>query len=170
MSVRGDLLAAGADIIIRGQSKPLDAFKVRTMNFGQPWRTAGIVDVAYEASIPIMCLGAVMYDQHADLIADCIAIPDDVRGAYELALRDRGWPSADVVLNDAQLCALALQHYAHDTLLQFESFIALDTRGELPYPWVLNTVTSADIRGGLAVVRGMARPPRPPGAVQFQDE
>ena len=136
------LLAAGASVLIAGVSTPLTAFKVRTMNFGQAWCTAGIEDVGYEIVLPLQCLATVV--QHGT-VEFTTALNDPAKARHDVAKR------------------------GHIILLELEKCLAVAARAT-PLPrWVLNTIASTDVVDGVVIIRGMARAPVDGDDIKYQD-
>ena len=103
------LLADGAKLWIAGEATPLTAFKVRTMNFGHAWCTAGIEDFSYEIAVPLQCLVAVMQSGDADFAT---------------------------TLTDPAQARRAVATHGHQALLELEKCIAVEARkAQLPR-WV----------------------------------
>ena len=163
------LLAEGAQLAIAGARTPLTAFKVRTMHFGQAWRTPGIDAVPFELAVPLQCLAAVMQHPRAASAGERIAQASDDVTPYEALLRVRGWPACAAVLADAELRTLAFTHYGHACLLQLEQWLAADARtAQLPR-WVLNTIERIEVSANVGLVRGMARAPVDGDDIKYQD-
>jgi hypothetical protein len=136
------LLADGAKFWVAGACTPLTAFKVRTMNFGQEWCTAGIEDVAYDIAVPLQCLEAVMQRRNADFAT---------------------------VLADPEQARLAIAKHGHETLRELEQCLAGQARAAQLPRWVLNTIVSAEVREGVVVFGGMARAPVDGDDIKYQD-
>lgn len=136
------LLADGAKFWIAGAYTPLTAFKVRTMNFGQEWCTAGIEDFRYEIAVPLQRLAAVMQNRNADVAT---------------------------ALVDPATSQLALANYGHATLVGLEKSLAAYARAAQLPRWVLNTIESTDVVDGMAIIRGMARAPVDGDDIKYQD-
>jgi hypothetical protein len=131
------------------------------MNFGQGWRTPGVVEVSYELTLPISFLIEYLDAQLPEYVADSLEHPDP-SDLFENALRAAGWPSAKALLEDPDLARLALDLFGHDLLLQWFG----DGPPEEP-GFVLNTVMAPLRREGVPVFQGSAR--RSGVAVRFQD-
>ncbi len=135
---------------------------VRSMNFGQAWRTAGIVEVDYEVVLPRGYVLDVLEEGLRETKADAIEHPDLASG-LDRALRDRGWPDAASALGDPHLEALLLDFYGHELLLYW-----LDGGEPRAEPgFVLNTIARSWVQGGTVAFRGRARRTGVP--VKFQD-
>lgn len=139
------------------------------MNFSQPWRKAGIVDVAYSIELPIQYFLDVLDRELPELMEDSRQFPDPPERELELekALRERGWPSPHHVGGDPGLAHLALEYFASDMLLEWlgaGTFRTDDTRDER---FVLNTVHRVSLIGGVPLLEGAAR--RDDMPVRYQD-
>src|SRR5690242_1473689 len=77
------------------------ALAVRTMNFGQHWRTPGIIDVRFMIALPARFFLDVLARELPEFVQDAIDHPDpDHELPLEAALRQRGWPTAEQVVAD----------------------------------------------------------------------
>lgn len=131
--------------------------KLRTMNFGQHWRTEGITEVDCSILVPLALLAEEMEREHADFVADSVAHPSD--DPYEQAQRDRGWPSVAPMLADADLLRLSAEWYGREILARWLGDAwpeaALPTEQT---PWfVLNTAAFQGREGDLLRFAGRAR-------------
>ena len=79
---------------------------VRSMNFGQYWRTPDTRTVPYDVTLPLTFVISVLGRELPEYTRDCLAHPGT--DPFEDALRNRQWPGAEAVLDDAELCSLAL--------------------------------------------------------------
>lgn len=134
---------------------------LRTMNFGQHWRTEGVEEVEYTVVVPIALLAEELEREHPGYVEDCIAHPAD--DPYEVAQRERGWPSPAEMLADAELLRMSAEHYGVELLGGW--------LGDGPPPeepgFVINTAALLGIGGGLLRFGGRARRAGPP--VRYQD-
>lgn len=162
------LLADGAYLSIAGAPTPLTAFKVRTMNFGQTWRTPGIDDISFELAVPLPCLAAVLQRKHVAPAGEQIANPSE-DSLYEALRRARGWPEFAAVLADAELRQLAFARYGHECLLELEKCLAGVARAAQLPRWVLNTIVSIEANASVGIIRGMARAPVDGDDIKYQD-
>ncbi len=121
------------------------------MNFGQHWRTEDIVDVRYSLELPGGFFLDVLTRELPDWIEDSKRFPGGPE--LETALRERGWPTAEQVAADPYLGRLALEHFAHDLLLEWLG----DGPCEAGETYVLNTVDHVAIKSGVPRIEGTAR-------------
>lgn len=134
--------------------------RLRTMNFSQPWRTRGIVNVDYQVSLPDAYLLDWFSTNLPEYVEDCQAHPSSE--LVEQLLRTRGWPSARQIMKDAELLVPVVQFFAHDLLLEW----FLDGTPSLP-GYVLNSVDQVgSCPGGLRLTGTGRRADRP---VAYQD-
>jgi hypothetical protein len=115
------------------------SFRVRTMNFGQRWRTPEIVDVRYTIEVPLDYVCEFLATPLRDYREDAELHPD-VDDDLECALRAGNWPSAEGALSQPTLFPLLLDFWAHDILLQW-----LGDPGPPTEPgFIVNTATTFD--------------------------
>ncbi|HYH81702.1 MAG TPA: hypothetical protein VEX86_17990 [Longimicrobium sp.] len=147
----------------RAEDRTVDAsqLSVRSLNFGQHWRTDGIVDVAYEVALPLAFAVHVIASSLDDYVDDCVRHPSD--DPLEAALRARGWPGADAILADAALQEEMFATWGHDMLLAWLG--DLETRDGPG--WVINTIEASSVDGDVVTIRGKARRAGQP--VRYQD-
>jgi hypothetical protein len=154
----GERCACTAD----GVAVPPGAFRVRTMNFGQHWRTPGMTDVPYRAEVPAALLRDIVRREHPSWMEDALAFPNP-KNALEAALHAAGWPAADEALADPRLAALLAELYADDLLEEW--FDAGRPDAEPGY--LLNTIEAVRVApDGTVVIEGRARPSAVPGVYQ----
>ena len=125
--------------------------RVRAMNFGQHWRTVGVREVGYRVGVPVAFVVDRLDRELPDYVADCIAHPDTT--PLESALRARGWPAAGPILDDPEVCGLALEWFGHDCLLGWLG----DGEHEDAPGFVINSIESAGRRGGVVWFVGSGR-------------
>lgn len=148
--------------LAEGRPVPPEALSVRVMNFGQHWRTPGIVDVDYHVEVPRGFLRDMLARDLPELVADALKFPEDDM-PLEAAMRERGWPDADAVPADDTLAVLALRYFAHDILLEWLG----DGPPDEEPGHVLNTVDRVGVRDGVCWIEGRARRSQP--GVKYQD-
>jgi hypothetical protein len=132
------------------------------MNFGQHWRTSGIVEVNVELTLPMSYLIDYLDGELPEWVADAIEHPDPTSD-LEKALRGAGFPSAKALLDDEHTTRLALDFFAHDLLLRWLG----DGPPSLSPGFVLNTATARRRIEGVPLFEGVARKS---GPVRYQDE
>jgi hypothetical protein len=130
------------------------------MNFGQHWRTPGIVEVDYHVELPRAFLRDLLARELPAYVEDCKLHPWTDR--FEVALRSAAWPDVAPVLDDSELRVLALRYYASDLLSEWLGGGNVDEHG-----YVLNTIDDVGFRDDLCWVRGRGR--RWQARVKYQD-
>lgn len=153
--------ALEASYLVGGQAVRPEQLSVRSMNFGQHWRTPGVVEVTYELTLPRSYVIEHLDAELPEYVADSLEHPD-ATNALENALRAAGWPPARTILEDEALTRLTLAFFAHDMLLRWLG----DGPPTLEPSFVLNTVSAERRRGGVPVFEGVARRS---GPVRYQD-
>lgn len=150
---------AGEDRV-DGEPCPLGRLAVRALCLGDPWRTPGIVDVPYQASIPRRFAEALL-DRLLDGYArDARHEPDAF--PIDPVLRAAGWPGGPT--------ALATPKVARPVLEQFASDLLCGWCGAAEEPLaIVNTVDAFTLRADRLVLRGQARRVVPGARVSPQD-
>ncbi|WP_426753816.1 hypothetical protein [Myxococcus sp. Y35] len=149
--------------LVEGRRVPVDALRVRTMNFNQHWRTPGIVDVRYEVILPGAYAVALLEGDWAEWVADCQRFPNP-DASVERALRALDWPAPSRALADPVAAPLLLMEFAHELLLRW-----FDDGVPEPPGFVLNTVDEARGAGNDVYLMGRARPHEPRLSYAYQD-
>lgn len=132
------------------------------MNFGQYWRTPGIVDVPYSVELPERYWIELIARELPEHVADAKLFPDP-DDEFELALRRHGWPEAREVCAVPELAPLAVLEFAHDLLLEWLG----DGPPDEEPGWVINTIDGGQIDGDRVRLWGSARRGGIP--VRYQD-
>ncbi|WP_244226930.1 hypothetical protein [Corallococcus aberystwythensis] len=133
------------------------------MNFGQHWRTPGVVEVRYEVILPGAYAVALLEQDWADWMEDAQRFPD-LADPLEQALRALDWPRPAHALADAVTAPLVLDHFAHELLLRW-----FDDGVPSGPGFVLNTVDEGRMTGADVCLAGRARPHVPSVPYAFQD-
>ena len=153
--------AANCACVIDGQNRPPERVSKRTMNFGQHWRTAGVVDVGYRIELPRAFLFDLLSRDLPELIADCKAHPDP-ECTLDGTLRAANWPDAGEVMRRPELTQFFAEYLAGALLLHWFG------DGEREGGFVLNTVDRVHVTGERAItLEGKARASGAP--VRHQD-
>jgi hypothetical protein len=118
-------------------------------------------DVRYSVALPLAFVAHVLKRELPEYIEDCIEFPG--ADPLEAGLRRKQWPEAEQVLDDPELCALALSWIAHDCLLEWLGAAAPE---ESP-GYVINTVELAERQEDVVRFAGTARSAGQP--VHYQD-
>lgn len=133
------------------------------MNFGQHWRTKGVVDVDYRIELPRAFLFDMLSRDLPELIADSKAHPDP-ECTVDSTLRAANWPDAGEIMRRPELTQFFAEYLADDLLLHW--FGDVEPEGEGGF--VLNTVDKVDTTGDRVItLEGKARPAGMP--VRYQD-
>lgn len=133
----------------------------RSMNFGQPWRTPGMVEVRCSVELPRAFVRDRLDEWLAGYADDARRHPSD--DVFEAALRARGWPGGEAALGDPALHDGLFADYGPELLLEWLGDTEPD---ELP-GWMLNSVDRWLVGGEVVVLGGVAR--RAGEAVVYQD-
>lgn len=140
--------------IVGGHATDPGRLAVRTMNFGQGWRTPGEADVEYRAELPRAFLLDLLRAELPAYLDDSRRFPDP-DSAIDAALAAAGWPPASEVLARPELVNAFAEFFAHELLLRwFGDGVPQRTPG-----FVLNTITRVDAAGEhMVAISGTARP------------
>lgn len=95
---------------------PPTAIAVRTMNFGQHWRTPNVDIHQYRVELPRSLLAEVLDTELADIVDDSRRFPPTPDEDFESALASASWPTPQAVSTDFMLENLALAYFALDRL------------------------------------------------------
>jgi hypothetical protein len=145
-----------------GRPVKADQLRVRSMNFGQHWRTPEVREVRYGLTMPVAFVAHLLRRELPEYIQDCIKFPGSE--PLEAGLRRKEWPDADQILDDPELCALALKWIAHGCLLEWLG----DGEPEESPGYVINTVDLSERQGAVVRFAGTARAADQP--VKYQDD
>ncbi|RKG61078.1 hypothetical protein D7X30_09330 [Corallococcus sp. AB011P] len=150
--------------VVEGRPVAVDNLSVRTMNFGQHWRTPGIVEVRYEVILPGAYAVALLEQDWVEVVEDGqrFLSPDH---PLDQALRALGWPEPARALADPATAHLLIDFFAHELLLRwFDDGVPTAAPG-----FVLNTVDEFRMAGTDVWIAGRARPELPGVNHAFQD-
>lgn len=148
--------------IVAGCTVSPQALRVRSMNFGQHWRTPGIRDVSYSVEIPHRFWIDVVARDLPEIVDDARKFPED-DDELEAALRLRGLPAVIDEKTALELAPLLLRHFAHDLLLEWLG----DGLPDLTPGWVINTIDAPVFDAHRVKLSGIARTDEIP--VRYQD-
>lgn len=146
---------------VDGQACSPGRVSVRVMNFGQRWRTPGIVDVQYRIELPRAFVLDVLGEHLPDYVDDSRNFPDP-DSAIDRALQAADWPSAAEVLNMPELAHHFIRFYGYELLGHWVGGAA----GE--HDWVLNTIDRIELAEDVVALSGTARRAGTP--VRYQDD
>lgn len=138
------------------------ALSLRSMNFGQHWRTEGIREVSYSVEIPHRFWLDVVARELPEFVDDAMKFPSD-DDKLEAELRVRGWPSSLDDKTALDLAPLWVRYFDHDLLLEW---LGDGPPDEHP-GWVVNTIESIVIEADRVRFTGTARTTEIP--VRYQD-
>lgn len=128
---------------------------IRVMNFGQHWRTEGVIDIEYKIELPIDFVLDFLEENLKEYIEDSKIYPEP-ESKFEQLLRKHNWPSAKDVLENKDLYILAFDFYGHDMILQWFGDLIEDLEKGLP-TFVLNSVRLKEVLSQSAILIGEAR-------------
>lgn len=146
---------------VGGEACPLTRVSIRSMNFGQQWRTEGITDVSYEIQLPVAFFLDLLRRDLPEYNDDCRRYPDP-NSEIDRMLRGAGWPSAEDVLSNPELAQFMADWCAHDLLLHWLG----DGPPDEEPGYVLNTIESVRV-AEVFTIRGRGRRSGIP--VRYQD-
>ena len=144
--------ASSCRAMAEGRAVAAEAMRLRTMNFGQFWRTHGIVDVEYRIEIPSRFFVDVLREELPGYVADAREFPDP-GSELDRSLRACGWPSPDEVMEHPALARQLALYFAHDILLRWLG----DGCPDAEAGYVLNTADEVRFDGETLVIEGKAR-------------
>ncbi|HRI71039.1 MAG TPA: hypothetical protein PK156_42700 [Polyangium sp.] len=138
------------------------SLRVRSMNFGQHWRTEGIREVSYSVELPHRFWMDVFARELPEIVEDARKFPDDDR-ELEAALRLRGLPAAINENTALELAPLFVRDFAHDLLLEWLG----DGYPSVIPGFVINTIDDVTVAVDRVRLSGLARTDEI--AVRYQD-
>jgi hypothetical protein len=148
--------------VVEGRPCAPERITIRTMNFGQHWRTEGIEEVAYRVEVPLAYAEDVVREHVADYVQDSREHPDP-DDAYDRALAAAGYPDTARVLATPELRDPLLGFFRYEILGFWLGAGEPDRQPD----YVLNTVERIDVREGRVAYTGTARRSGIP--VRYQD-
>ncbi|MBK6734116.1 MAG: hypothetical protein IPG61_08500 [bacterium] len=145
-----------------GDAVAVDALTVRTMNFGQHWRTPGAVDEEYSLELPATYVRDFLERNLPEwrLLAQEDHDPDDRLG---VALCGADWPDTQAVVTDPDRLALVFEVFGREIL---DIWCGAHGVGADDC-FVLNTVDSVGVVGRRVRVTGRAL--KKPDKAAYQD-
>jgi hypothetical protein len=139
-----------------------EQISLRTMNFGQHWRTAGIQDINYSVTLPQLFIIDYINQEMPEYRMDSEKCPDPT-DTFEAELKAHGWPSAEIIITIPKLSKLAIEYFAHELLLEWFGAGPPETEPG----FILNTIDDFSVFDHLVLFKGKCRRSRP--NVAFQD-
>jgi hypothetical protein len=101
---------------VDGRACTPEHIAIRTMNFGQHWRTAGIEEVAYRVELPRAYVDDVLREHVPGYVEDCRDHPDPYSDELDHAIREAGYPDVAGVLANAALRDPFIEIFRYDIL------------------------------------------------------
>lgn len=150
---------------INGKALKPEAVKTRTMNFGQHWRTGGIISYPYEVRLPIHYVIDFINALLPEYNKDAQEVPDKNNELDQL-LADYNWSEdAKFLLNNTtkSVQQLLLDYFALEMLLHWYTDAPVSENG-----CVINTHDKLMVIDSFLVIQGLCR--KPGISVQHQDE
>ena len=148
--------------VVDGQACAPERVSVRVMNFGQHWRTAGIVDVPYRIELPWRYVLDLITHDVDDYIEDSRSFPDP-DSEIDRALEAAGWPSAGEVMRQPEMARNFIEFFGCDLL----TYWLVDGPSDPERDFVLNTIDEIELGDEVVALSGKARRTGMP--VRYQD-
>ena len=147
-------MARDAYALVDNQPVPLESLSVRSMNFGQAWRTPGVREISYSLQIPMAFFLELLArpEQLPDLIDDTRRFPDP-DDPLDRALIDAGYPDAAEAMAHPTLARELARFFAHEALLRWLG----DGPPQAEPGFVLNTVDRVEVRAEGILLEGTGR-------------
>ena len=140
--------------VVGGRACAPEHVTVRTMNFGQAWRSLGGPDVEYRAELPRALFLDLLRAELPAYLDDSRRFPDPA-SAIDRALAAAGWPPASEVLARPELANAFAEFFAHELLLRWFG----DGPPGCRPGFVLNTIGRVEAGGERVItITGTARP------------
>jgi hypothetical protein len=147
---------------VDGEPCAPERISLRSMNFGQHWRTEGVEEVACSVEVPRAFLLDFLREQVPEYVDDSRRQPDP-DSEVDRALEAAGWPDVDGVLAIPYLRDAMAEFYAHDLLLYWLG----DGPPDREPGFVLNTIDRIELDEERITLAGTARRSGVP--VRYQD-
>jgi hypothetical protein len=93
-----------------------EQISLRSMNFGQHWRTAGIKNLNYSVALPKSFVADYIDLAMPEYRSDAEMCPDP-NDPFEVQLKRNRWPRATKMLAIPELATLALDYFGYELLL-----------------------------------------------------
>ena len=145
-------------------SKPVgvEQCSVRSMNFGQHWRSENVIPITYTITLPYSLFVEIVDSELPELIDDMKTHPD-ADDKYEKLLREHKWPdSVNRVMLNTELAVKTLEWLGHEMMLRWFG----DGKPESSSGFVFNTIESVSFNNNNPVITGMGRMGGQPVAYQ----
>jgi hypothetical protein len=117
--MRREAESSEAQAVVEGQPVPMESLSVRSMNFGQAWRTADVPEISFSLKVPMSAFVTFLEegDRLAALIDDTKRFPDPA-DALDRALRDSNFPGAADAMRNPVLAEELARFFAYEFLLR----------------------------------------------------
>lgn len=140
--------------VVGGRACAPERVAVRTMNFGQAWRSPGSADVEYRVEVPRAFFLDLLRAELPAYLDDSRRFPDPA-SAIDRMLAAAGWPTAAEVLARPELANAFAGFFAHELLLRWFG----DGEPARRPGFVLNTIERVEAVGERVIaISGTARP------------
>jgi hypothetical protein len=148
---------------VEGMPVNSTALSLRSMNFGQHWRTGPLQEVCYQVSLPIEWLVEVSSRNWEELVQDAQRFPEDDE-LLEFQLRALSWPTPQKAFEHIDIASLLAERFSFECLLRFLG----DGPPDDSPGFVLNTIDKVTV-SSMVTFAGTARPHDPQMTYRFQD-
>ena len=139
-----------------------EQISLRSMNFGQHWRTPNIKTFNYSVTVPKSFAIEYIDQKMPEYQEDAEKFPDPT-DTFEIELKLHEWPKAIKMLSIPKLSELALEYYAHELLLEWFG----DGPPDVEPGFILNTIDEISIVKELILFKGHCR--RSQSNIAYQD-
>ena len=139
-----------------------EQISLRSMNFGQHWRTPNIKTFNYSVTVPKSFAIEYIDQKMPEYQEDAENFPDPT-DTFEIELKLHEWPKAIKMLSIPKLSELALEYFAHELLLEWFG----DGPPDVEPGFILNTIDEISIVKELILFKGHCR--RSQSNIAYQD-
>jgi len=139
---------------VAGKLVAVDRIKVRSMNFGQPWRGEEVENIAYEIKLHLQLATDIINWQLPDYVADARQFPDE-QNLLDRLLAESGWISnAEQLMKTGSelLRQMVLEEYVHEMISQWFGDGQLSKDG-----YVLNSCNEVGLENEFIIIKGYCR-------------
>jgi len=140
--------------LVEGQPVRFESLSVRSMNFGQDWRTPNVAEISYSLQLPMAFFLAFLDEpeQLADLVADTQQFPDRTN-PLDNALLTAKPADAAAAMTEPVLAQELAGFFAYEALLRWLG----DGGPEIEPGYVLNSIDKIVVRSSGIVMEGKGR-------------
>lgn len=139
---------------VEGKAVEVDQIKVRSVNFGQPWRGEEVENLPYEIKLPLQLAIDIINWQLPDYVADARQFPDE-QSLLDRLLAESGWiTDAEQLMKTGSelLRQMVLEEYAHEMISQWFGDGQLSKEG-----YVLNSCNEVGLEDEFINIKGYCR-------------